>query len=713
MCAVDTNGASNFQKTGSGLLVESSTTDDWSGGIKSANGSNDSASSQARSARRDDVTVTPPYASATLDPSLVSARAPGAGLSATIHDTSRSVFSNKAVSSAYHRPSTASSGASQKLHTDTNPWSDPTSLADDRLGTSLVSANTLAGSYHGSFAGSHQSDEHASEPMMMQPSSVDAFRPVRQTAQNMSLSPEQQIALQLGQMNMNGPLDAALPLSRPQSRSPNTFSYPLSAQAAYTTRRTNAPDWSRMNAAQDSYTDHPTLSPHAMYGQPHAMYEQKYMPVEATFYPGAANHLTEVAAYEAFLDGRPGSSSSTLSQGVRRDSAQSRELQAYCGYHTTNADLQAQFRARQVQALRPLLADPRTSAYYNQVAVSRANYNMMSATPNSLCGSPMLPFGYPPESIARMDTMTAPVQSAILEEFKGDGTKPDKRFELHDIYGHVVEFSGDHFGSRFIQSKLETANSEEKEHIFREIEPNAIQLMTDVFGNYVIQKLFEHGNQSQKRMLAGRMTGHMRNLSLQMYGCRVVQKALEHILADQQSLLIHELEQHVLTCVKDQNGNHVVQKAIERCLPSTIDFILSAFTGQVLHLSIHSYGCRVIQRCLEHCQPDRKAAIMAELCSGMSSLVSDQFGNYVVQHVVVHGTVQDRASVLRIVKDGLSMYSKHKFASNVVEKCLQYADDAWRHEIVHMLIAGVRPEGDSMVLDMIKDSFGNYVIRES
>lgn len=93
-----------------------------------------------------------------------------------------------------------------------------------------------------------------------------------------------------------------------------------------------------------------------------------------------------------------------------------------------------------------------------------------------------------------------------------------------DIYGHVVEFSGDQHGSRFIQQKLETANSDEKDQAFREILPNAMQLMTDVFGNYVIQKFFEHGNQSQKKILANQMKGHVLALSLQMYGCRVVQK---------------------------------------------------------------------------------------------------------------------------------------------------------------------------------------------
>ena len=115
------------------------------------------------------------------------------------------------------------------------------------------------------------------------------------------------------------------------------------------------------------------------------------------------------------------------------------------------------------------------------------------------------------------------VRSMLLEEFRG-GCKSNKKYELKDIYHHVVEFSGDQHGSRFIQSKLEGANSDEKDQVFQEIEPNAIQLMRDVFGNYVIQKFFEHGNQVQKKILAAVMKGKMVDLSCQMYSCRVVQK---------------------------------------------------------------------------------------------------------------------------------------------------------------------------------------------
>ena len=52
--------------------------------------------------------------------------------------------------------------------------------------------------------------------------------------------------------------------------------------------------------------------------------------------------------------------------------------------------------------------------------------------------------------------------------------------------------SADQYGSRFIQQKLETATTEEKNMVYQEIMPQALALMTDVFGNYVIQKVNDH-----------------------------------------------------------------------------------------------------------------------------------------------------------------------------------------------------------------------------
>lgn len=302
------------------------------------------------------------------------------------------------------------------------------------------------------------------------------------------------------------------------------------------------------------------------------------------------------------------------------------------------------------------------------------------------------------------------VRSFLLEEFR-QSNKSSKRYELKDIYNHVVEFSGDQHGSRFIQQKLETANSDEKEQVFREIEPNAIQLMKDVFGNYVVQKFFEHGNQVQKKVLAEKMKGKVIDLSVQVYACRVVQKALEHVLVEQQAELTKELESDILRVIRDQNGNHVVQKIIELVPRQYIDFIMDALRGQVTGLASHTYGCRVIQRMLEYGTEADKLEIMTELHSSAQILITDQYGNYVAQHVIQNGKPEDRDRLIQLVMAQLLTLSKHKFASNVVEKCIEHGTPAQRSAI-RVQLTTVGSDGTSPLQQMMRDQYGNYVIQK-
>ncbi|KAK6927001.1 Pumilio RNA-binding repeat [Dillenia turbinata] len=298
--------------------------------------------------------------------------------------------------------------------------------------------------------------------------------------------------------------------------------------------------------------------------------------------------------------------------------------------------------------------------------------------------------------------------SSLLEEFKSNKTKC---FELSEIAGHVVEFSADQYGSRFIQQKLETATTEEKNMVFEEIIPHALSLMTDVFGNYVIQKFFEHGMAPQRRELASKLDGHVLTLSLQMYGCRVIQKAIEVVDLDQKIKMVEELDGHVMRCVRDQNGNHVIQKCIE-CVPEeNIQFIVTSFFDQVVTLSTHPYGCRVIQRVLEHCKdPKTQSKVMDEILSSVSMLAQDQYGNYVVQHVLEHGKPDVRTAIILELSGKIVQMSQQKFASNVVEKCLTFCSPEERQVMVNEML-GSTDENEPLQA-MMKDQFANYVVQK-
>ncbi|KAL7981237.1 hypothetical protein Chor_005471, partial [Crotalus horridus] len=257
-------------------------------------------------------------------------------------------------------------------------------------------------------------------------------------------------------------------------------------------------------------------------------------------------------------------------------------------------------------------------------------------------------------------------RSRLLEDFRNNRYP---NLQLREIAGHIMEFSQDQHGSRFIQLKLERATPAERQLVFNEILQAAYQLMVDVFGNYVIQKFFEFGSLEQKLALAERIRGHVLSLALQMYGCRVIQKALEFIPPDQQNEMVRELDGHVLKCVKDQNGNHVVQKCIECVQPQSLQFIIDAFKGQ------------------------------------------DQYGNYVIQHVLEHGRPEDKSKIVAEIRGNVLVLSQHKFASNVVEKCVTHASRTERA----MLIDEVCTMNDgphSALYTMMKDQYANYVVQK-
>ncbi|XP_030902539.1 pumilio homolog 2 isoform X6 [Melopsittacus undulatus] len=344
--------------------------------------------------------------------------------------------------------------------------------------------------------------------------------------------------------------------------------------------------------------------------------------------------------------------------------------------------------------------------YISAAPGAEAKYRSAASTSSLFSSTSQL---FPPSRLrySRSDIMPSG-RSRLLEDFRNNRFP---NLQLRDLIGHIVEFSQDQHGSRFIQQKLERATPAERQMVFNEILQAAYQLMTDVFGNYVIQKFFEFGSLDQKLALATRIRGHVLPLALQMYGCRVIQKALESISPDQQNEMVKELDGHVLKCVKDQNGNHVVQKCIECVQPQSLQFIIDAFKGQVFVLSTHPYGCRVIQRILEHCTAEQTLPILEELHQHTEQLVQDQYGNYVIQHVLEHGRPEDKSKIVSEIRGKVLALSQHKFASNVVEKCVTHASRAERA----LLIDEVCCQNDgphSALYTMMKDQYANYVVQK-
>lgn len=304
---------------------------------------------------------------------------------------------------------------------------------------------------------------------------------------------------------------------------------------------------------------------------------------------------------------------------------------------------------------------------------------------------------------------TSVARSAVLEDFRNNR---NKRWDLKDIEGHIVEFSCDQHGSRFIQHKLLTAQEAPRSMVYRSIIPNNVLLLArDVFGNYVLQKLCELGTPAERSAVANILEGNLLALSLNMYGCRVLQKMIDFLSAEEQARWVAELNGHILQCVKDANGNHVIQKFLESPL-SDRSFFVATFKNHVYELATHAYGCRVLQRCFEHVEPDLVRPLLNELHLRTLNLMQDQYGNYVIQFILEKGSVHDRDRVIQNLTGYMLPMSKHKFASNVCEKALQAANTEQRRGLIEE-ISLMRPDGMNPIITMIKDQYANYVLQRA
>jgi mRNA-binding protein PUF3 len=181
-------------------------------------------------------------------------------------------------------------------------------------------------------------------------------------------------------------------------------------------------------------------------------------------------------------------------------------------------------------------------------------------------------------------------------------------------------------------------------------------------------------------------------------------------LVEQQQEIVEELRPNIIQIIKDQNGNHVIQMVIKMVPRLCIPFMMDAFRGQVDSLAKHNYACRVIQRILEYGTDAERKSLMTDLHTCTAQLITDTYGNYVIQHIIAQGEPEDRSIMIQHVIDRLLYLSKHKFASNVVEKCIEYGTVDERRAI-RLKLTTPNSDGTSPLQLMMKDQFGNYVIR--
>ncbi|KAG9333315.1 hypothetical protein JZ751_012844, partial [Albula glossodonta] len=163
-------------------------------------------------------------------------------------------------------------------------------------------------------------------------------------------------------------------------------------------------------------------------------------------------------------------------------------------------------------------------------------------------------------------------RSRLLEDFRNNRYP---NLQLREIAGHIMEFSQDQHGSRFIQLKLERATPAERQLVFSEILQAAYQLMVDF------------GSLDQKLALAERIRGHVLSLALQIlndgphsalytmmkdqYANYVVQKMIDIAEPTQRKIVMHKIRPHIATLRKYTYGKHILAKLEKYYMKNGVD----------------------------------------------------------------------------------------------------------------------------------------------
>jgi len=299
-----------------------------------------------------------------------------------------------------------------------------------------------------------------------------------------------------------------------------------------------------------------------------------------------------------------------------------------------------------------------------------------------------------------------------------------KEPDFEDCVGNIREMCMNQISCRYLQKKLEEGDPDIVSVIFQETVQDIVTLMRDPFGNYLCQRLLEKCDDEQRSKLIQCASKQLVYISKNMHGTRAVQKIIDTASTSDQIKAIKEsLRGSVITLIEDLNGNHVIQRCLLRLEPKDNQFIYDAVAKHCVQVATHRHGCCVLQRCIDNATNSQKQLLFSKIEKHCLVLVQDAFGNYVVQYVLDGKMPEVPTRIIVRLQGYLKAMSLQKFSSNVVEKCIKVGNSECISRILcELLHCQYNPGGDPVpvgsikeventLMELIHDSFGNYVVQ--
>ncbi|MCQ2819640.1 MAG: hypothetical protein MJ252_20440 [archaeon] len=279
---------------------------------------------------------------------------------------------------------------------------------------------------------------------------------------------------------------------------------------------------------------------------------------------------------------------------------------------------------------------------------------------------------------------------------------------LTEVLKNSNMLSKDQMGCRYLQKKIK-----EQPEIVPKILNNALQniteIITDCFGNYLIQKLFDYMDEQQFYQLLSLIKMSILEICENSYGTRVMQKIVDHLKTDALiSTFMNLIQPIVKDIILNINGSHILLKILSLRNPLSNKIIYNEICANIVPIAKHKHGCCVLQKCIDNAEEENKAMILSEIVKQCNELIRDQCGNYIIQFIIGFNNVEINSRIVDQLVLDIEGYSKQKYSSNVVEKCLESCSNELCEKIISVINSN-----DEIILNLLFDKFGNYVIQKT
>ena len=281
---------------------------------------------------------------------------------------------------------------------------------------------------------------------------------------------------------------------------------------------------------------------------------------------------------------------------------------------------------------------------------------------------------------------------------------------------------------RYIQEQLELHKNDIEyiQNFFEQIKSELVNITEHQFGNYVIQKFLEILIYQENKLLNNKFINtidkndKLYEISINNYGTRVIQKTLEKLVNNNYSKIetpelnnsiIKLIEKHLYDLCCDKNGNHVYQKLLKVFFyekENKNDFLYNYLSDISLKVALLQQGATIFGTALSLCSYKQKEKICLKIIENIEQIINDKYGNYSLQ-AIINKLKYEKDLIEPIylyIKNNIVKLSKQKCSSNVVDTFIMKKDDYSLMLVKHMI-------KNSLIKEIIKDQYGNYVVQKA